>query len=496
MTRSSTFGSMEAFSCSPVPCPALAGCRVLQVSCGSRHTLAVVAGGQAYSWGWGALGQLGHGDGYNVATPRVIEALATGKDGGALGPVTWVSAGGMHSAAVVKGGCVYTWGGSTYGQLGPGPPVTAPAKQAVPDKVMLSETESPSSSPRATGTKRHSMTQEAAVKAMDSAPKTELLAKTVICGGMHTAALTEEGVVYCWGRADSGQLGIGTEWVHETSCGVMGVEWPRRVRGNLEGRRTASIACGGFHTAAVTTEGECYTWGKEDHGMLGCSNEALLTGGLFIPHLVSLRHRRDANSAERPDGSEKAIAVACGGWHTAVIGEKGGVWTCGRGEYGRLGLGDEKSHWLPAPVSLGGGRTAFDKTSLSTVSARSLVIEEGVFPLDSGGGVSLPEMEVELGDTPLPPRAPVTAAAARTEDPAAMVALGGTHSLVLTSSGKVFGFGRLEDDRLGVEMGPESAQISTTLPLEVTSLQLDGWKVQSISAGGVHSAAILTRLPE
>lgn len=47
-----------------------------------------------------------------------------------------------------------------------------------------------------------------------------------------------QGVVFCWGRADSGQLGIGAEWVHETSSGVMGVEWPRRVRGLLEGRRT------------------------------------------------------------------------------------------------------------------------------------------------------------------------------------------------------------------------------------------------------------------
>lgn len=46
---------------------------------------------------------------------------------------------------------------------------------------------------------------------------------------------------------------------------------------------------------------------------------------------------------ERPSGDQKAVSVACGGWHTAVIGEKGGVWTCGRGEYGRLGLGDEKS---------------------------------------------------------------------------------------------------------------------------------------------------------
>lgn len=42
----------------------------------------------------------------------------------------------------------------------------------------------------------------------------------------------------------------------------------------------ASISCGGFHTAAVTTDGECYTWGKEDYGMLGCSNEALLQVGL------------------------------------------------------------------------------------------------------------------------------------------------------------------------------------------------------------------------
>lgn len=37
------------------------------------------------------------------------------------------------------------------------------------------------------------------------------------------------------------------------------------------------------------------------------------------------------------------VALACGGWHTAVIGERGGLWTCGRGEYGRLGLGDQTS---------------------------------------------------------------------------------------------------------------------------------------------------------
>ncbi|CAN0308068.1 unnamed protein product, partial [Hapterophycus canaliculatus] len=150
---------------------ALSGLVVLQVSCGSRHTLARVEGGAAYSWGWGACGQLGHGDDHGALSPREIEALTTGVDDVPGGPVAWVSAGGIHSAAVLKGGRVFTWGGSSYGQLGLGPAVTTKGMQALPGKVMLSETESPTGSPRAeassTGLTRHSsMTHKAAVLAV------------------------------------------------------------------------------------------------------------------------------------------------------------------------------------------------------------------------------------------------------------------------------------------------------------------------------------------
>lgn len=65
-----------------------------------------------------------------------------------------------------------------------------------------------------------------------------------------------------------------------------------------------------------------------------------------------------------------------------------------------------------------------------------------------------PEIDVGLGGTTLPPSGPVTGGAVRTKDPASVVALGGSHSLALTLSGKVFGFGRLEDNRLGVELDP------------------------------------------
>jgi hypothetical protein len=43
---------------------------------------------------------------------------------------------------------------------------------------------------------------------------------------VHTA-----GEVYLWGRADSGQLGVGYDWVHETDESVMGLFWPQRVTG-------------------------------------------------------------------------------------------------------------------------------------------------------------------------------------------------------------------------------------------------------------------------
>lgn len=61
--------------------------------------------------------KLGHGDDRLSSGPRVIEALKTDKTGSPIGPVLCVSAGGIHSAVVVEGGFVYTWGGSSYGQV-------------------------------------------------------------------------------------------------------------------------------------------------------------------------------------------------------------------------------------------------------------------------------------------------------------------------------------------------------------------------------------------
>jgi hypothetical protein len=47
---------------SPTPVTTLAGNQVVLLACGWRHTLAVTATGQVFTWGRGVNGQLGHGD--------------------------------------------------------------------------------------------------------------------------------------------------------------------------------------------------------------------------------------------------------------------------------------------------------------------------------------------------------------------------------------------------------------------------------------------------
>lgn len=44
---------------------------------------------------------------------------------------------------------------------------------------------------------------------------------------------------------------------------------PRLVGGALSGRVVKFIHAGYRHSAAVTEEGELYTWGEGDHGRLG-----------------------------------------------------------------------------------------------------------------------------------------------------------------------------------------------------------------------------------
>lgn len=74
--------------------------------------------------------------------------------------------------------------------------------------------------------------------------------RQIACGSGHTVVLTTEGEVYTWGRGDDGRLGHGDN----------GWKYVPRITQSLAGQVVCQVTCGSYHTAAVTGNGDLYTW--------------------------------------------------------------------------------------------------------------------------------------------------------------------------------------------------------------------------------------------
>ena len=101
----------DAHQMKPKQIAALAGERVVAVAAGTYHSLARTAGGEAWSWGGGDYGVLGHGDEANRPLPRRIEALCG---------VRALAAGASHTFALTGDDDAWSWGRGDGGALGHG----------------------------------------------------------------------------------------------------------------------------------------------------------------------------------------------------------------------------------------------------------------------------------------------------------------------------------------------------------------------------------------
>ncbi|XP_011074548.1 uncharacterized protein LOC105159244 [Sesamum indicum] len=158
----------------------------------------------------------------------------------------------------------------------------------------------------------------------------------IACGVRHIALVTRQGDVFTWGEESGGRLGHGVE--KDFSC-------PRL----LEFFAVTSVdfvACGEFHTCAVSASGDLYTWGDGTH------NAGLLGHGNNVSHWIP---KRVCGSLE----GLHVLSVACGTWHTALTTSTGQLFTFGDGTFGALGHGDRESIPYPKEVeSLSGLKTA------------------------------------------------------------------------------------------------------------------------------------------
>lgn len=84
----------------PILVEALQDRQIVQISCGSGHTVVLTDDGKVYTWGRGDDGRLGHGDNGWKFAPRLVEHLEDKE-------VCQVTCGSYHTAAVT--GLMQVW---------------------------------------------------------------------------------------------------------------------------------------------------------------------------------------------------------------------------------------------------------------------------------------------------------------------------------------------------------------------------------------------------
>jgi hypothetical protein len=228
-------------------------------------------------WTWGNGGALGDG----TTNSRSV-AVQIGAD------TTWKQVdSGVHGVAIKTDGTLWAWGTNLEGQIGNG-------------------TTTNTSSPVQIGTGTNW--------------------KFISAGTYHTAAIKTDGSLWGWGWNAYGQLGDNTR--DSKSSPVQTV---------AGGTNWKMVASGGYHTAAIKTDGTLWLWGEAAQGKLGDGTTA-----------------NKSSPVQTIAGGVNWKLVTSGTYHTAAIKTDGTLWSWGGNTDGALGDGTLVSKSSPVQtVSFG-----------------------------------------------------------------------------------------------------------------------------------------------
>ncbi len=260
------------------------GAKAKQISAGYLHTCALLVDGNVRCWGYNIQGQLGYGHTDNIGDD---EAPSTAGNVSLGGEVARIFSGTSYNCAVMKSGSVRCWGQNDLGQLGLG------------HTNNIGDDEIPSS--------------VAAIPLGSSVVQMDLSSIS-----NHSCAILANGSLKCWGRNNYGQLGYG----HTNNLGddesVSGI-------GNVNvGGSVTTITTGNFHTCALLNTGSVKCWGANTNGELGY---AMATASVTAPLVGSL------------DLGDSAVAISAGSSHTCAVLASDNVVCWGLNNEGQLGLG-------------------------------------------------------------------------------------------------------------------------------------------------------------
>lgn len=204
---------------------ALAGKRVMRISCGGSHSLALCSDGTLVSWGLNTSGQLGNNRDVNSSVPVRVDnsGVLAGKR------VTHIAAGKDFSMVLCSDGTLAGWGSNANGQLG----------------INSSDTFKP-----------------VPVPILMNGALTGKTVTSIAAGGAHCVALCSDGSAVAWGDNTNGALGDGTTTRRLAPVTVS--------RGGIPaGIKIAAVTAGDGFSVALTASRTAYAWGNNNRGQLG-----------------------------------------------------------------------------------------------------------------------------------------------------------------------------------------------------------------------------------
>ncbi|CAJ1939870.1 unnamed protein product [Sphenostylis stenocarpa] len=301
-------------------------------------------------------------------------------------------------------------------------------------------------------------------KALES--KLVLDVHSISCGYRHAVLVTKQGEIFSWGEESGGRLGHGVE---------MDVFHPKLVD-TFGGMNIELVACGEYHTCAVTYSGDLYTWGDGAHhsGILGHGSEA----SHWIPRKVS--------------GNLEGLRVSyvsCGPWHTAIVTSAGQLFTFGDGTFGALGHGGHSSTTIPQEVeTLRGFRTTRVACGVWHTAAVVEVINESV---ESSACSSSGRLftwgdgdKRQLGHPDREPRLVPKCVTALSTENICQVACGHSLTIALTTSGWVYTMGSNAYGQLGCPASDGKVP---------TRVKVADSFVEDIACGSYHVAVLTSK---
>jgi hypothetical protein len=219
-----------------------AGRTATAIAAGANHTCAVLDNAQMVCWGDNEYGQLGQGNMINIgdalnatiaATPTIN--MGTGRS------VVAISAGNLHTCALLDNATVKCWGSAGNGRLGTGDTNDLGDDPAEMGDALL---------PISLGTGASAI--------------------SVTAGGSHTCVLLNTAAVKCFGNGADGKLGYENQNDLGDGPGEMGDALATVSLGT--GRTVLAVSAGLAHTCAMLDNASVKCWGNGGSGRRGSGN--------------------------------------------------------------------------------------------------------------------------------------------------------------------------------------------------------------------------------